>query len=162
MSRSEASDSSKDGSIQVSSTQFNTDSLVIGGFFYLRIRLLILPKMVKMIIFKSKRNFLSENSRFAVQNGGTYLPQITRETCMLMRRCSEPSFIVEPLFLCLFSPSHGSIIQRFPLKLRQTFESWSRSYQNFITASFLFLLWLRLSIGVKIKKKKDFYNGMAL
>jgi hypothetical protein len=34
-----------------------------------------------MSIFQLKMDFLSANSRFAVQNDGTYLPRITRETC---------------------------------------------------------------------------------
>jgi hypothetical protein len=50
--------------------------------FYLRIRLFTLEKMV-MTIFQSKINFLSANSRFEVQNEGTYLPPITRETCII-------------------------------------------------------------------------------
>jgi hypothetical protein len=49
--------------------------------FYLRIRSFTLEKRSKMIIFQSKMNFLSANSRFAVQNDGTYLLRITRETC---------------------------------------------------------------------------------
>jgi hypothetical protein len=36
-----------------------------------------------MTFFQSKIDFLSANSRFAVQNDGTYLPRITRETCSL-------------------------------------------------------------------------------
>jgi hypothetical protein len=39
--------------------------------------------MVQNDIYQSKMNFLSANSRFAVQNDGTYLLRITRETCLL-------------------------------------------------------------------------------
>jgi hypothetical protein len=35
-----------------------------------------------MTLFQSKMDFLSANSRFAVQNDGTYIPRITRETCI--------------------------------------------------------------------------------
>ncbi len=34
-------------------------------------------------------DFLSPNSRFAVQNDGTYLPQITRETCIRKARVNR-------------------------------------------------------------------------
>ncbi len=49
--------------------------------FYLRIRLFTFEKRPKMTLFQSKMDFLSVNSRFAVQNDRTYLPRITRETC---------------------------------------------------------------------------------
>ncbi len=50
--------------------------------FYLRIRLFAFEKWPKVTLFQSKMDFLSANSRFAVQNDGTYLPRITRETCI--------------------------------------------------------------------------------
>jgi hypothetical protein len=49
--------------------------------FYLRTRLFTFENRSKMIIFQSKMDFLSANSRFAVQNDGTYLSRIMRETC---------------------------------------------------------------------------------
>jgi hypothetical protein len=39
-----------------------------------------------MTIFQSKMDFLSANSRFGDLNDGTYLPQITRETCITEHR----------------------------------------------------------------------------
>jgi hypothetical protein len=51
--------------------------------FYLGIRLFTFEKWPKMTIFQSKMDFLSANSRFAVQNDGTYLLRITRETCTM-------------------------------------------------------------------------------
>ncbi len=56
-------------------------ALVFRGLFYLQIRIYILADMVKMTFFQSKMDLLSANSRFAVQNDGTYLPEIARETC---------------------------------------------------------------------------------
>jgi hypothetical protein len=50
--------------------------------FYLRIRLFTLEEWFKMTIVQSKMDFLSANSRYVVKNDGTYLPRITRETCM--------------------------------------------------------------------------------
>jgi hypothetical protein len=50
--------------------------------FYLQIHISILKIMVQNDNFQSKMDFLSENSRFDVQNDGTYLPKITRETCI--------------------------------------------------------------------------------
>jgi hypothetical protein len=44
-------------------------------------------KESKITIFQSKLDFLSANSRFAVQNGGPYLPRITRETCNHIFSC---------------------------------------------------------------------------
>ncbi len=44
-------------------------------------------KMVKRDNFQSKLDFLSTNSRFAVQNDGTYKPRITRETCIANILC---------------------------------------------------------------------------
>ncbi len=38
-------------------------------------------KESKIAIFHSKMDFLPANSRFAVQNDGSYLPRITWETC---------------------------------------------------------------------------------
>jgi hypothetical protein len=63
----------------------NTDGPRYSRTFYMRIRLFILAKMVKVSIFWSKMYFLSANSRFAVQNVGTYLPRITRETCIELK-----------------------------------------------------------------------------
>ncbi len=51
--------------------------------FYLQIRLFTLENWSKITIFQSKMDFLSVISRFAVQNDGTYLPRITRETCIV-------------------------------------------------------------------------------
>ncbi len=48
--------------------------------FYLQIRFFTFRKMT---IFQSKIDFLSTNSRCAIQNDGTFLPRITRETCTL-------------------------------------------------------------------------------
>ncbi len=53
-------------------------TLVIRGLFICEFTLEI---WFKIAIFQSKMEFLSANSRFAVQNDGTYLPRITRETC---------------------------------------------------------------------------------
>jgi hypothetical protein len=53
------------------------ESLGIRG---IRIRLFPLEK-----IFQSKKGLFSANIRFRVQNDGTYLQQITRETCMFVR-----------------------------------------------------------------------------
>ncbi len=55
---------------------------LFADFFYLRICLFTLPKMDKMISFQSKMDFSSANSRFGIQNDRTYLPRITRETCI--------------------------------------------------------------------------------
>ena len=52
--------------------------------FYLRIRLFTFQNWSKMTIFQSKMDFLSANSRFAVKNVRTYLPRITRETCIII------------------------------------------------------------------------------
>ncbi len=51
--------------------------------FYLQIRLLTFENRSKMIIFQSKIDLLSANSWFTVQNDGTYLPRIMRETCTI-------------------------------------------------------------------------------
>ncbi len=48
-------------------------------------------KLSAMLIFQSKVEFLSANSRFAVQNDRTYLPRITRETCMRNSQICELS-----------------------------------------------------------------------
>jgi hypothetical protein len=42
-----------------------------------------------------KMDFLSGNSRFAVQNDGTYLPRITRETCSTKKKFSKIKFFCE-------------------------------------------------------------------
>ncbi len=55
-------------------------ALVIRGLFICEFAYSHLKNRSKMTIFQSKMNFLSANSRFAVQNDGTYLPRITRET----------------------------------------------------------------------------------
>ncbi len=39
-----------------------------------------------MTLFQSKMDFLSANSRFAVQNDGTYLPRITRKACIYLNQ----------------------------------------------------------------------------
>ena len=49
--------------------------------FYLRICLFTLVKLVQNDNFLVKMYFLYANSEFAVQNKGTHLPRITRETC---------------------------------------------------------------------------------
>ena len=56
-------------------------ALVIRGLFLMQIRLFAFEECSKMTNFQTKMNFLSANSRFAVQNDRTYLPRITRETC---------------------------------------------------------------------------------
>jgi hypothetical protein len=61
--------------------------------FYLRIRLFTYEKWPKMTIMQSKMDFLSANSRFAVQNDGMYLPRITRETCTDVYL--NPHFIIQ-------------------------------------------------------------------
>ncbi len=45
-----------------------------------------------MTLFQSKMDFLSANSRFAVQNDGTYPPRITRETCTCFFRHAYSTF----------------------------------------------------------------------
>ncbi len=50
--------------------------------FYLQICLFTFEKWPKMTLFQSKKDILSANSRFAVQNDRTYLSRITRETCI--------------------------------------------------------------------------------
>ncbi len=63
--------------------------------FYLRICLFTFEKWPKMTILQSKMDFLSANSRFAVQNDGTYLPRITRETCTFkVSFCSLPAWAI--------------------------------------------------------------------
>ena len=52
--------------------------------FYLQICWFTIQNWLKMTIFYSKMDFLSVNSEFAVQNDGTYLPWIKRETCIMM------------------------------------------------------------------------------
>ncbi len=64
-------------------TYKNTGSPRYSRTFYLRIRLFLFEKWPKMTLFQSKMDFLSANSRFEVQNDETYLPRITRETCMV-------------------------------------------------------------------------------
>ncbi len=64
-------------------TYKNTGSPCYSRTFYLRICLFTFEKWPKMTLFQSKMDFLSANSRFEVQNDGTYLPRITMETCMV-------------------------------------------------------------------------------
>ncbi len=56
-------------------------ALVIHGLFLCKFAYSHRQKESKITIFQSKLDFLSANSRFAVQNGGPYLPRITMETC---------------------------------------------------------------------------------
>ncbi len=56
-------------------------ALVIRGLFTCEFVYSHWKKWSKMTIFQSKIDFLSANSRFAVQNDGTYLPRITRDNC---------------------------------------------------------------------------------
>jgi hypothetical protein len=51
-------------------------ALVIRGLFIFELAYFYLQKWSK-----KTTDFLSANSRLAVQNDGTYLPRITRETC---------------------------------------------------------------------------------
>ena len=51
--------------------------------FYLRICLFTFQNWSKMTVFYSTIDFLSTNSGLGVQNDGTYLPRITRETCLI-------------------------------------------------------------------------------
>ncbi len=53
--------------------------------FYLRIRLFTLTKLVKNDNFLVKNGFSFANSGFTVQNDGTYLPWITRETDLIVK-----------------------------------------------------------------------------
>ena len=45
-------------------------------------------------------DFLSANSRFAVQNDGTYLPRIMRETCTLINYWNQPHSVLDNRFHC--------------------------------------------------------------
>jgi hypothetical protein len=65
---------------------------LIADFLYAN-SLIHIGKMVQLTIFQSKMDFLSGNSRFVVQNDGTYLLIITRETCISFEDYSN---------LCLF------------------------------------------------------------
>ncbi len=56
--------------------------LLITDFLFVNLPI-HMEKLVKNDNFQSKMDFLSANSRFAVQNDGTYLPQITSESCTL-------------------------------------------------------------------------------
>jgi hypothetical protein len=51
--------------------------------FYVQICLFTLEKRSEVTIFLPKKGLLSANSRFAVQNDGTYLTRLTSETCSL-------------------------------------------------------------------------------
>jgi hypothetical protein len=55
---------------------------VIRGLFICEFVYSHWKKWSKMIIFQSKMDFLSANSRFAVQKDGSYLPHKKRETCI--------------------------------------------------------------------------------
>ncbi len=80
--------------------------------FYLRIRLFTFEKWPKMTILKSKMDFCSANSRFEVQNDGTYLPRITRETCTFkVSCCSLPAWAI------------GSNKKGRTIKVEQNFET---------------------------------------
>jgi len=68
----------------------NTGGPRYSVFFYLQIRLFTLDKMIQNDNFSVKMDLLSANSRFEVQNDGTYLPRITRETCIVK---SAPNLI---------------------------------------------------------------------
>ncbi len=57
-------------------------TLVIWWIFYVRICVFTLAKMFKIGNFPVKMDLLSTITRYAVQNDGTYLPWITRETCI--------------------------------------------------------------------------------
>ncbi len=59
--------------------------------YNLCIRLYTFEKWSKITICQSKMDFLSANSRFAVQNDWTYLPRITKETCV-QRPPSSPQW----------------------------------------------------------------------
>jgi hypothetical protein len=61
----------------------STDSPRYLRTFYLWSCLFTLSKMVKMIIFQLKIEYLVAYSRFEAQNDGTYLPRITREAFAL-------------------------------------------------------------------------------
>ncbi len=50
--------------------------------FYLRIRLFTLRKMVRTDNFTDKNGLFFCEFKFAVKNDETYLPRITRETCI--------------------------------------------------------------------------------
>ncbi len=57
-------------------------ALVIRRLFICKFAYSHWQKWSKMTLFQSKTVFLSAISRFAVQNDGTYLPRITRETLL--------------------------------------------------------------------------------
>jgi hypothetical protein len=61
--------------------------------------------MVKGTILQSKMDILSANSRFAVQNDGTYKSRITRETCI--ERHLDKYMVITPL-----SNSHRYLLVR--------------------------------------------------
>ncbi len=67
--------------LYIYASQYSRPSL-FAEFFYLRICLFTLKKVVQMAIFQSKIDFLFVNSRFGVLNDGTYLSRITRDTCI--------------------------------------------------------------------------------
>ncbi len=65
--------------------------------FFIICRLFICEfTLVKMILFHSKKDFLSANSRFANQNHGTYLPRITTETCI--NRTPQKMLLIQRVF----------------------------------------------------------------
>ena len=75
----------------------------------------------KMPILKSKKDFLSANSVFAVQNDGTYLSRITRETCTLHVNFSVKIF---PCFLRFkFVMIFLSLISRFHSLFRRNYNT---------------------------------------
>ncbi len=52
-----------------------------------------------MTIFQPKMVFLFANSRFTVLNDGTYLPRITRETCIAIKT-NKLCYIQKPKIEC--------------------------------------------------------------
>jgi hypothetical protein len=77
-------------------------ALVIRGLFIFEFAYSHRQICFKITIFQSKLDFLSANSRFAVQNGGPNLPRITRETCILLLYMLY-STIYKPVQSCFHS-----------------------------------------------------------
>ncbi len=50
-----------------------------------------------MTLFQSKMDFSSANSRFAVQNDGTYLSQISRQNCTVKLGCTDIEILMQLL-----------------------------------------------------------------
>ncbi len=92
--------------------------------------LISFEKWPKMTLFQSKMDFLSANSRFAVQNDRTYLPLITRETCITIKQGpNSQNFLRKICKIFLSSKCYSKVVV---CNRASFFDFYSNHYQTLI------------------------------